>query len=152
MPTPAITQVKIALAALLGEACASEIIVDRAASEAIDSAELPAVIVNCGDQIFDRVDRSTTQHTVLFDLEIYDAPTVENTILVEQNNTVAAIINCIAEDISLGGRLQSLDAQVAPSANNNAADIGAITLTIVAVFLTPSNNFNMILGQSGIFS
>ena len=152
MSTPAVFQIQNALVTLLDAALASSIIVDRASNEPVADSEIPAVVVNPGDQSYFEFDLSTTGHNAEFGLDIYERKTLAKSISRMQQDTIALIVAALAADPTLGGMVQTMEPQNASSPDGNSADIGSVTLTIRIDYFTPRGDFNTIIGQSGLFT
>ena len=152
MSTPAVFQIQNALATLLDAALASSIIVDRASNEPVAASEIPAVVINPGDQAYAEFDLSTTEHTAEFGLDIYEQKTLAKSISRNQQDTIALIVAALQANRTLGGMVQTMEEQAVSSPDGNAPDVGAVTLTIRIVYFTPRGDFNTIIGQSGLFT
>ena len=152
MSTPAVFQIQNALNTLLDAALASSIFVDRATNEPVTDTEMPAIVINPGDQAYEEFDLSTTRHIAEFGLDIYETKSQSKSIARKQQDTIALIVAALAADPTLGGRVQTMEPQSASSPDGNATDIGAVTLTILIVYFTPRGDFNTIIGQSGLFT
>lgn len=157
MSTPAIIQIQTALATLLDAALASNIIVDRASNEPVAADEMPAVVINPGDQTFEEFDLSTTRHIAEFGFDIYEVKGITQSIAQKQSATVALMVSTMQTSRTavggpLGGMLDSMEEQGVSSPDANAPDVGAVTLTVRIVYFTPRGDFNTIIGQSGLFT
>lgn len=152
MSTPAVYQIQNALHTLLDAAVASSIFVDRAANEPVTEAEMPAIVLNPGDQVYREFDLSTTEHNGEFQLDIYETKSQSKSIARKQQETIALIVAALAADPTLGGRVQTMEPQSSSSPDANVTDIGAVTLTIRIDYFTPRGDFNTIIGQSGLFT
>lgn len=151
--TASVTLVRNALATRLGTVAGTTVKVDRARGDALSDSEVPALVLNVGDQAMSLFDaNSTMQHAAMFDIDVYEKASGSTSLADQQNNRVAKIVAALGTDWTLGGRLQDLNVRDVTAPDANAADIGAVTLTIEAVWFTPTWDFETILGQSGLFT
>ncbi len=153
MPTPAVVQIRNALAAVADAALAHNVLIDRRRGDAVEDSEMPAVVIAIPDAEFEIFDMTGTLICAAdFVFEIYEREASGVSIGVQQQLTMAALNAALMADYTLGGRLQNLVPAGTTGDSENVGDIGAAALTMRATWQCPTADLNTIIGQSGLFT
>jgi hypothetical protein len=148
MTVPAVITVRNALQATIAAAVPThQIIVDLPRADDIEAADVPCIVITIGNINFDFFEqRSTVKHVCEFEIEIYEkASSGDPSVAIQQHQTVALICAALLADYTLGGVLQDMMPKGVGASDNNAADIGAVQLSVDTVWFTAPGDFNTIV-------
>lgn len=153
MPDPAITKVEDALAAQIRAWPALTgwtVLVDQDSDEALAEGTGKTMLLTTAAYSFDIADENWNSiHTAIMEVEVVSQFQAAGTINRTNREAIAQIVAAIANDRSVGGRLQTCEeVDVAPSAAIGK-DVGSASLQLRVQFFTPRGNHFIIKGVAG---
>lgn len=152
MADPAIRKVQNAIKTMAESISGITVFVDRDDDDPVPQSQRPAVEIRIVSVQFEFAPDGQWQdlHRALIRFDCMSGQSVGETIDYTNQKTVANIMAKIAADRTLGGMLQSFEAQAVSGSEADGADVGCAIFETEAVFFTPRGDFFTIVGQAGV--
>lgn len=153
MPTPAPTQIRAALFAVLETVPDRTWFDGRSDDEPVMPEERPCGVLRIVEHAWDEgLGGGETKHDIGWEVDLYDEAATFGDIAGDQHLALSAINAAIKADDTLGGKAHRIWLTGATASPESVPDVGVMTITGRGTFFTADNDFNLLIGPGGQFT
>lgn len=152
MADPAIRQVVLALESVLSAALPSvTVLIDKTDGEPVTVEQMPAINIRPIECVFEtEYGANSFEHIWSLAFDLYSGSSAMDSIDQRQAEMVSAMVAAIKADAVLPTLSHWFEPDSWSAAEDSVPDVGCATFNWILKFFTPADDWNTIIGPSGI--
>lgn len=146
MADPATRQIQDALLTLCASAMPTvSFFIDRSAENGLDEGEVPGVIIRISDVSKAAIEYAQWRWQCTVQFDCYSGIDASLSIDAVNQKIISDIMAAVFADVTLGGRVESIEPDFADASEKSAPDVGWAVLQYTCFFATQAGDFTHLL-------